>query len=166
MESFGTSCLASHKVMKKLHLTGCWKIKAPREEIYNIISNFENMPKYFPSVAQSLKIVEKQGNILTIEAIVKSFGSTFPVTMKTVLNPPIGFISDNINHKFKAVGHEKFLMEEIAGGTKINYSYEYDMSNSPVLLRIIAKPLLDWFGIWFWKRAVIDKIKIMLEKQQ
>ncbi len=65
-----------------------------------------------------------------------------------------------------AAGHEEFLMEEINGGTKINYSYEYDMSNSHVLLRMIAKPLFDWFGIWFWKRAVIDRIKIMLKKQQ
>lgn len=152
--------------MKKLHLTGSWKIFAPREEIYKIISDFENMPKNFPSVAQSLKIVEKKGNNLIIEATAKSFGTTFPITMKTVLNPPIGFISDNINHKFKAVGHEEFLMAEIATGTQINYSYEYDISNSHLLLRLVAKPLLAWFGLWFWKRAVIDKIKIMLKNKK
>lgn len=152
--------------MKKLHLDGSWKIQAPREEIYKIISDFENMPKNFPSVAQSLKIVEKQGNNLTIEAMAKSLGSAIPVTMKTVLRPPVGFISDNINPKFKATGHEEFLMEEVAGGTKINYSYEYNLSKSPILLRIIAKPLFSWFSMWFWKRAVIDKIKIMLEKHK
>jgi hypothetical protein len=152
--------------MKQLHLIGSWVIKAPREEVYKIISDFENMPINFPSVAQSLKIVEKQENTLTIEAIAKSFGSTFPITMKTVLQPPVGFISDNINHKFNARGHEEFLMEETPDGTRINYSYEYDISNSNVLLRIVAKPLLAWFGVWFWKRAVIDKLKIMLEKSE
>jgi len=151
--------------MKKLLLTGSWIILAPREEIYKIISDFENMPKHFPAVAQSLKIVERKGNNLTIEAVAKSFGSTFPITMRVVLHPPIGFIANTANHKLKATGHEEFLMEEVVGGTHIKYSYEYDMTKSHVLLRIVAKPLLDRFSMWYWKRAVIDRIKIMVENK-
>jgi uncharacterized membrane protein len=54
--------------MKRLHLKGSWVIKAPKEEIYKIISDFENMPKYFPSIAESVHITEKQGNHQKMEA--------------------------------------------------------------------------------------------------
>jgi hypothetical protein len=152
--------------MKLIHLKGSWIIKAPRADIYNIITDFESMPKHFPSVAHSLKIIHRHGNDLEIEAIAKSFGTTIPVTMKTTLLPPQGFISNNTNHKFMAVGHEEFMMVEINGGTRIDYSYEYDLSKAHIALRIIAKPLLDWFSMWYWKRAVIDKMKNMLENHK
>lgn len=124
------------------------------------------MPKNFPTLAETIKIVDKQGTKLIIEAVAKSFGTSLPVTMETVLYPPRGFISDNTNHKFKAVGYEEFLMEEIPGGTQINYSYEYDISNSNVLLRIIAKPLLSCFSMRYLKRNFIDKLDSMLNKDK
>jgi uncharacterized membrane protein len=42
--------------MKHLNLQGSWVIKASKDEIYKIISDFENMPKYFPTVAESVHI--------------------------------------------------------------------------------------------------------------
>jgi len=149
--------------MKQIPLNGSWIINAPRQSVYEIISDFENMPKHFPSVAQSLKIIDKQGNNLTIKAEAKSFGTTFPVDMKTLLKPPIEFISDNKNERLGVFGHEEFLMEEVPDGTIIDYTYSLTINR--VWLRLIAKPLLGWFSMWFWKRAVIDKLKIMLEKQ-
>lgn len=147
--------------MKKIHLKGSWIIKAPREEVYKIMTDFENMPRYFPKVAESLRIVKRDGNNLIIKAKAKSFGSVIPVNMKTQLRPPIGYVSDNKND-IGTSGHEEFLMEEIPEGTKINYTYDIELKN-PVF-RIFGGFLIGWHAMRFWKRAVIDKLKETLEK--
>lgn len=149
--------------MKTIHLKASWIIKAPRNSIYNIVSDFESMPKNFPAVAHSIKIVSRNGNDLVIHAEAKSLGiPPIPVTMKTTLVPGKGYISDNINPRFKTSGHEEFLMEDVENGTKITYSYEYDLSKSNVMLRIMAKPLFGWLSMWYWEKVFINKIKVML----
>ncbi len=151
--------------MKTIHLKSSWIIKAPRDSLYAIVTDFENMPKNFPAVAHSMKIVSKDGDRLLIHAEAKSFGiPPVPVTMETTLVPGKGYISDNINPKFKTTGHEELLMEDAEDGTKITYSYEYDLSKANVLLRVIAKPLFGWFSMWYWKRVYIDKLIALTQK--
>ena len=145
--------------MKRINLQASWVIKAPRDSIYKIVSDFENMPKNFPEVAHSVKIVRRDGNKLLIHAEAKSLGiPPVPVTMETTLVPGKGYISTNTNHKFKATGHEEFLMEDVKDGTKITYSYAYDLSKANIMLRIFAKPLFGWLSMWYWKRVFIDKL--------
>lgn len=147
--------------MKQIHLKGSWVIKAPREEVYKIISDFENMPKYFPSVAESIYITEKQGNHQKMKAKVKSFGRVFNAKMQTELLPSIGFRSDN-ESSLGTSGHEEFLMEDVENGTKINYTYDIEIHRP--IIRIIGTPLIKWFAMWTWKRAFIDKLRKILEK--
>jgi hypothetical protein len=149
--------------MKQICLSGSWVIRASIKDVYNIISDFENMPTYFPQVAKSMHIVHREGNFLATNAEVKSFGTTFPVKMKTELLPLKGFISDNVNEKLGTFGHEELLLEEVLQGTRINYLYKVTINRT--WLRLIAKPLLGWFALWYWKRIVIDKLKKMLETQ-
>lgn len=125
------------------------------------MSDFEHMPQRFPKVAQSLHIIERAGNRLRIVAEVKSFGTIFPVAMTTVLHPPEGYISDNVNEKLGIFGHEEFLMEETSKGTQINYAYTVTIRNW--WLSVIATPLLKWYAMWSWKRSVIDTLRNMLE---
>lgn len=148
--------------MKHIYLQDSWIIKAPLEDVFKIITDFENMPKYFPKVAKSITITKKDGNYLEMDAEAKSFGMTFPVKMKTEIIPQKGFISNNESLKFGDSGHEELLLKEVAGGTKIDYSYEVDIHKK--WLRIIAKPLIGWFAMKFWKKAVIDKLREILEK--
>lgn len=147
--------------MKEIALNGSWVIQASREDVYKIISDFENMPAHFPEVAKSMRIVERSGNNLTIHAEAKSFGAIFPVTMAVELLPARGFISDNINKKLGIFGHEEFLLKDAPEGTRIDYSYRVTINR--VWLRLIAKPLLGWYALWYWKRVVISKLKKMLE---
>ncbi len=147
--------------MKKIYLKGSWIIKASREKVYGIMSDFENMPKYFPKVAQSLQITKRDGDNLTIKAKAKTFGRMIDVDMQTRLCPPIGYISDN-KSAMGTAGHEEFMMEEIPEGTKINYTYDVELKNP--IFRIFGKFLIEWYAMRFWKHAVIDKLKEMLEK--
>jgi len=148
--------------MKYIHLENSWVINAPIDEVFNIITDFENMPKYFPKVAESITISKREGNNLEIVAQVKSFGTTFPVQMKTTILPQKGFISDNQNSKFGTSGHEELLLENFNGGTKINYVYEVDIHKK--WLRIIAKPLIGWFAMKAWEKAVVNNLRKILEK--
>lgn len=147
--------------MKQLHLKGSWIIKAPREEVYKIISDFEKMPEYFPTVAESIHITEKEGNHQKMNARVKSFGKVFDVKMQTELLPNIGFKSTN-ESSFGTSGYEEFLMEDTENGTRINYTYEVEIHRP--ILRIIGTPLIKWFAMWSWKKAFIDKLRKIVEK--
>jgi hypothetical protein len=146
--------------MHHIHLQDSWIINAPLKDVFNIITDFENMPKNFPKVAASITITKRDGNYLEMDAEVKSFGTTFPVKMKTKILPQRGFISDNQSLKFGTSGHEELLLEKVKGGTKINYIYEVDIHKK--WLRIIAKPLIGWFAMKFWEKAFIDRLRELL----
>lgn len=150
--------------MKHIHLENSWIIKAPLEEVFNIVTDFENLPKYFPKVAQWVTITKRKWNHLEIEAQVRSFGSTFPVQMKTEILPQKGFISDNQSLKFGTTGHEEFLLKKVKGGTQIHYIYEVSIHKT--WLRIIAKPLIGWFAMKAWEKAFINRLREILENQK
>ena len=141
--------------MKPIILTGTWDINAPRKRIYEIVTDFENAPNYFPLVAKSLKIINKKGNYLSIDAVSKTFGIPFHVLMDTQLLPNKGFKS--INSSVIAIEKESFMMEEISTGTKINYRNEVQIKNN--ILQIFAKMLIGKHALLFWKYAYIDRLQ-------
>lgn len=148
--------------MKEITLHKTWIIKAPLEEVAKIMTDFENLPKYFPKVAQSVQIKKREGNYLEMEAIVKSFGRNFPVNMKTQILAGKGFISDNDSYKFGTSGHEELLLSENSEWTLIDYTYQISIHKT--WLRIVATPLIRWYSMKFWEKAVIDNLRKIVEK--
>lgn len=141
--------------MKPIILSGTWVVNAPLRRLYEIVTDFEHAPTYFPLVAHSLKIIDKKENHLSIEAISKTFGIPFHVLMETHLLPNIGFTS--INTSFLAIEHESFLMEEISTGTKITYRNEVQIRNT--VLQLFARLFIGKPALLFWKLAYIDKLQ-------
>lgn len=148
--------------MKQITLRGAWFIKASLPEVFDIVTDFEKFPKHFPKVAQSIQIVKRNGDNLEMNAGVKSFGKTFSVVMKTQILPGKGFISDNQSPEFGTSGHEELLLSEHAGGTMINYKYQVTIHKR--WLRMVARPLISWFSMRYWERAVIDELRKKLER--
>lgn len=147
--------------MKSIDLHGTWHIKAPLTEVFNIATDFEKFPHNFPKVAESIRVLKREGNSLEMDATVKSFGQSFPVKMRTQILPDKGFISDNESPKFGTSGHEEFLLTEEAGGTRIDYTYQ--VSIHKLWLRLVAGPLIGWYSMKFWEKAVIDVLRKRLE---
>lgn len=149
--------------MKEITLHKQWFVKAPIEDVFRIMTDFEKFPENFPKVAQAIQIKKRAGNHLEIEATVKSFGRDFPVKMKTQILPGKGFISDNDSPEFGTSGHEELLLSQTNEGTLIDYTYRVAIHN--VWLRLVATPLIRWYSMKYWEKAVIDELKKMLERQ-
>lgn len=148
--------------MKEITLHAKWTIKAPLTEVFNIMTDFEKLPEYFPKVAESIQVIKREQNYLEMNATVKSFGQTFPVRMKTQILPGRGYISENESPKFGVSGHEEFLLSEYQGETMIDYTYQVSIHKP--WLRVIAKPLIGWYSMRYWEKAVIDELKKLTEK--
>jgi len=149
--------------MKEITLRKQWVIKAPIEEVFRVMSDFEKLPEHFPKVARTVKIVKREGNKLEIDATVKSFGKEFPVKMKTEILPGRGYISDNDSPKFGTSGHEELLLSQHQDGTLIDYTYQVTIHKK--WLRVFATPLIKWYSMKFWEKAVIGELKKIVEKK-
>lgn len=128
-------------------------------KIFEIVTDFENAHKFFPKVAQSLKITKKEGNNLWIDATSKTFGMKFKVKMKTELLPTMGFKS--INESALAIEDESFLMEEVPEGTKINYINNVTIKNN--FLKWFAKLIIGKPALKFWEKLYIEPLKKLVE---
>lgn len=131
--------------MKEITLHSSWLIKAPLEAVFSLMTDFEKWPEYFPKVAQSIRVVRREGDNLEIQATVKSFGRVFPVKMKTQILPGKGFISDNESLAFGTSGHEELLLSQHPEGVMIDYTYQVTIHKR--WLRIIARPLIGWYSM-------------------
>lgn len=148
--------------MKEITLHNQWLVKAPVEDVFRMMTDFEKFPEHFPKVAESIQIKKREGNYLEMDAIVRSFGKKFPVKMKTQILPGKGFISDNDSFKFGTSGHEEFLLSGHPEGTLIDYTYQVSIHKT--WLRIAATPLLRWYSMKYWEKAVISELRKALEK--
>jgi len=148
--------------MKEITLRNQWLVKAPIEDVFKMMTDFEKFPKHFPKVAQSIQIKKREGDYLEMEAIAKSFGKKFPVQMKTHILPGKGFISDNNSFKFGTSGHEEILLSKSSEGTLIDYTYRVSIHKA--WLRVVAAPLICWYAMKYWEKAVISELKKALEK--
>jgi hypothetical protein len=154
--------IAYNKIMKEITLHANWIIKAPPAEVFNVMTDFEKWPDYFPKVAESIRVIRHEGNYLEMDAAVKSFGRKFPVKMKTQILPEKGFISDNDSPKFGTSGHEEFMISEHPEGAVIDYTYQVSIHKP--WLRIVAVPLIKRYSMKYWENAVIDKLREIVEK--
>lgn len=148
--------------MKEITLHNQWVVKASVADVFGVITDFEKFPQHFPKVAQSIRITKRESNNVEMDTTVISFGKSFQVKMKTQIIPGKGFISDNDSYQFGTSGHEELLLSPHTEGTLIDYTYRVTIHKK--WLRIIAVPLLRWYSMKYWEKAVIDQLKKILEK--
>ena len=148
--------------MDKITLHDQWVVKAPLNDVYAIVTDFEKFPEHFPKVAESIRIKKREENRLEMEATLRSFGKRFKVEMKAQIIPEKGFISDNDRNQFGTSGHAELLLSGHPEGTLIDYTYQVTVHKK--WLRFIAVPLLRWYSMKYWEKAVIDQLRKILEK--
>ena len=147
--------------MKEIKLQKEWVVKASLDDVFRVMTDFEKIPVHFPKVAESVRIRKREGDYLEIEAVVRSFGQRFPVQMRTRILPQRGFVSDNESPKFGTSGHEELLLSTHPEGTLISYTYQVSIHKR--WLRLVATPVIRWYSMKYWEKAVINELKKMLE---
>lgn len=146
---------------------GDWLIRADRESVYAIVSDFERMPERFPKIARAIRLVKRDGDVLTLEAEAGSFGSLLPsakIEMTATLLPGRGYRCTTRNITFNTTGDEELLLVDDPEGTRINYTYLVTVR------RRWLKPLFAWmisaFGLPFWKRSFVDPLESLVEARR
>ncbi len=147
--------------MKTVTLRGKYLIKAPKDEVYEVISDFEGSIKLFPDVAKSIKVLEKNGNHLKIRARTKPsrFIKSYKVSMETDLDPPNGFHS--INTSSVGIEDETVRLEETEEGTIFDYKNTMAITNK--YYRPVANFFIGKLALKFWEKKYIKKLKEILE---
>jgi hypothetical protein len=142
---------------------GNWLIHSDRASVYAIVSDFEHMPEHFPKVARAMKLIRRDGDVLTLEAEAGSFGRLFPsakILMTAELLPGEGYRCKTHNLTFHTTGDEQLLLVDDPDGTRINYTYFVTVKNRRV------RPLYAWgvrtFGLPYWKRSFVDRLEVLL----
>ncbi len=107
--------------MSVLPLTGTWLVRVPRPVAYEIITDFDSFPAYFPAVVRSARVVSREGRCFVVDVETKSFfgSKSYHVRMEGELLPPHGFASTNTSSI--GVECESFMMEEVPEGTRVRY---------------------------------------------
>ncbi|MHB8652024.1 MAG: SRPBCC family protein [Minisyncoccota bacterium] len=137
--------------MKPIHIESDFIIKAPRETVHAIVTDFENMPKNFPSMAKSARYVKRDSSTFQVELHMKSSGGkTVRMMMEGEIKSHEGFVSTNTFSL--GVEREVFALEEVSEGTKIHYIDDLDIQN----------PFLRLFGAFFVKRVVLQNLNNMI----
>lgn len=147
--------------MHSITLHKQWLVKAPLERVFAIMTDFEHFPQHFPRVAEAIRVEKREGDRLEMEATVRSFGRSFKVKMRTQILPGQGFVSDNDSYQFGTSGHEELLLSPHTEGTLIDYTYQVTIHKP--WLRLVATPLIKWYSMKYWEKAVIAELKRMLE---
>jgi len=142
---------------------GSWLIRARREVVYGIISDFESMPKNFPRVAHRITVVSRQGERVDFEAEAASFGRWFPkvkIHVSAQLLPGTGYRCKTHNLSFNTTGEEELLLVDDAEGTRIEYTYFVTVRNrrwAPLFAWLVR-----WLGLPFWKRSFVDRLEVLV----
>ncbi|MBN2404577.1 MAG: SRPBCC family protein [Coriobacteriia bacterium] len=145
---------------------GDWLVRADRESVYAIVSDFERMPEHFPKIARAMRLIERDGDVLTLEAESASFGSLFPtakIEMTATLLPGRGYRCTTHNLTFHTTGDEELLLVDDPEGTRIEYTYFVTVCHRWL------KPLYAWlvsaFALPYWKRAFVDPLESLVRRR-
>ena len=117
-------------------------IKADRGKIFNIVTDFENLPSRFPQFFKSVKVVSKEGNVITTEDHAVMAGREVQQTTKHILTPP------EIDEVFLLSGDAKdshivTKYESIPDGTKITVEGDFKLAGKLKLVGFMAKGKIE-----------------------
>ena len=152
--------------MNKVVIRGSWLIPASRTSVYAVASDFAKIPENFPKLARSMVVLSSGDNKLTIEAETASSG-IFPrcmVSMEVELLHERGYRCATFNRRFNTRGQEELLLSDVAGGTRLEYTYIVTVRYKWLC------PLFGWlvrvFGLSYWKKHYLRPLTLLAQKHQ
>ena len=95
-------------------------IKAKKDKVFSILTDFENLPSNLPQIFKSVKVISREGNSLITEEFVKMTGRDIVQKVKHVIQP--------------TKKHEVFILEGDAKDSHIVESYEETSEGTKIIV--------------------------------
>jgi len=118
-------------------------IKAKKDKVFSIMTDFENLPSKLPQIFKSVKIISREGNSLVTEEFVKMAGREIAQKVKHVIQP--------------TEKHEVFILEGDAKGSHIVESYEETSEGTKIIVEGDFKLAGNLNLLGFFAKGKIEK---------
>ncbi len=117
-------------------------IKANREKIFAMVTDFESLPIKFPQFFKSVKILSREGNTVTTEDHAVMAGREVHQTTKHVLTPPeiddVQLLSGDAKDS-----HIVTTYTTIPEGTKVTVEGDFKLAGKLKLVGFMAKGKIE-----------------------
>lgn len=117
-------------------------IKADHYKVFNIITDFENLPKKFPQFFRSVKVLSRDGNTITTEDHATMAGRELHQTVKHVLTYPqmdeVYMLSGDAKDS-----HVLTRYEAIPEGTRVVIEGDFKLAGKLKLVGFMAKGKIE-----------------------
>jgi ribosome-associated toxin RatA of RatAB toxin-antitoxin module len=114
------------------------EISAPVDQIWNIVSDIDNEPKYWPT-SKNIRIINKTDNIIEREVIVRADPQDTKTHQFVTVNPELRLIQTNITEG-PVTGSRVITLTPLYDNiTKVDVLWNLDLSNIPTLVRGFTK---------------------------
>src|SRR5688572_25471340 len=107
--------------MKPVRFHGDWIIRAPRDRVYALMTDFERWPELFPQMVEAITVVSRNETTAVVEGDFNLVGRRGHGVMNIRLRRPSGYDADNTSAEL-GTEKESLRFEEIPKGTL--YSWE------------------------------------------
>lgn len=146
--------------MKPVRWEGSWTVRAPREKVYEWMTDFERWPELMPGIVKSARVVSRTETAVVLDGEFNLLGRHGRGVMSIRLHPPAGFDADNTSEE---LGDEKETVrfEEIPKGTR--YHWAVDAKPKGVHIHLLSK-LIGYFVRRFYERTIIKPLRRALEQ--
>ena len=113
-------------------------VNVDRDNIFNVITDFENLSKIFPKYFKSLKIISKSGNITKLEEELEFLGKKLNVTVDHIVEEPDKHTVIMLDGPGKNTKFEE-MFEKMPEGTKITVDVDLVLNGKFKVMGFFAK---------------------------
>lgn len=117
-------------------------IKADREKIFKMVTDFENLPNKFPQFFKSVKVTSRDGNTVTTEDHAVMAGREVHQATKHILTPP------EVDEVYLLSGDAKdshivTRYSSVPEGTKVTVDGDFKLAGKLKLVGFMAKGKIE-----------------------
>jgi carbon monoxide dehydrogenase subunit G len=142
-------------LMRPIHWEGSWTIRAPRERVYEVMTDFENWPKLFPDLVKSIRVIRRTDTAAVLEGEFSLLGRKGHGVMHLRLHPPEGYSAENTSEELGEES-ETLKFEEAPEGTLYRWTVE---ARPKGLLNHLLGMVLGFYVRRFYERSLIGPLR-------
>ncbi|MDQ3802356.1 MAG: SRPBCC family protein [Acidobacteriota bacterium] len=146
--------------MRPARWRGAWVVRAPREKVYEVMTDFEGWPKLFPEMVKSIRVVSRTDATAVLEGDFELMGRRGRGLMNIRLSPPAGYDADNSSEELGSE-RETLRFEVVPEGTLYRWAVD---ARPRGFFNLLLGKLFGFYVRRFYERTLISPLRKALEK--